>query len=284
MLGHLWWNKAIKRSLWFPRAICKVKQALESAWMVIEAWLPKPHDCHQDAQDQDDDRQQIDVVRQPRFLYGHGICKEGRDEFLWRHGGAHRVGLLLSLLDFLLFDPLSFNLALLLLAPLFLGSLRLDILLLTIEAERPPLGNGKAAGSAFLHAEHGLGNRSGHRLWRQTYPWFAQKCCRLRGSHWWLGAKDWRLSEHRWGLGENDRVSNNRGLGDFRSTGNVDRNCGNLLRTACSGRFDRLLGFPGRWRGYEVLPLLRQIEGRQGEAGHAFKRDQIALFKSRGAI
>jgi hypothetical protein len=45
-------------------------------------------------------------------------------------------------------------------APL-LSDLASLLLLLTIEAERPPLGNGKSAGSAFLHAKHGLGNCSG---------------------------------------------------------------------------------------------------------------------------
>src|SRR5216684_8816340 len=86
---------------------CKCMDGYRS-W-VVEAWLSKNHDGDQDAQDQDDDRQQIDMVRQPRFLWGHCVCKEGRHEFIRRHryrsgrGGAHRVGccvlLLLALLD-----------------------------------------------------------------------------------------------------------------------------------------------------------------------------------------
>src|SRR6202030_4670842 len=88
-------EQAIKRRVWLRPAICQVKQALASARVVIEAWLSKDHNGDQDAQDQDNDRQQIDLVRQPRFSWGYGVCQEGRHEFLRRHrcgsgrGGAH---------------------------------------------------------------------------------------------------------------------------------------------------------------------------------------------------
>jgi len=89
-LGTCVLEQAIKRRLWLRPAICQVKQPLASAWVVIEARLSKHHDGDQDAQDEDNDRQQIDVVRQPRFLHGHSVCQEGRHEFIRRRrrGGA----------------------------------------------------------------------------------------------------------------------------------------------------------------------------------------------------
>src|SRR5205807_1753101 len=95
ILGTCVLEQAIKRRVWLRPAICQVKQVLASEWLVIEARLSKYHDGNQDAQDQDNDRQQIDVVRQPGFLWGHCVCQEGRHEFLLRHrygsgrGGAH---------------------------------------------------------------------------------------------------------------------------------------------------------------------------------------------------
>jgi hypothetical protein len=86
-------EQAIKRRVWLRPAICQVKQALTSARVVIEAWLSKDHNGDQDAQDQDNDRQQIDVVRQPRFSWGYGVCQEGRHEFLRRRRyGSGRGG------------------------------------------------------------------------------------------------------------------------------------------------------------------------------------------------
>src|ERR1700688_884122 len=70
------WNKRLSAEYGFDRQFCQVKQALAalaSARVVIEARLSKDPDGDQDAQDQDNDRQQIDVVRQPRFSWGYGV-------------------------------------------------------------------------------------------------------------------------------------------------------------------------------------------------------------------
>src|SRR6202158_3721317 len=85
ILGTCVLEQAIKRRVWLRPAICQVKQALASAWVVIEAGLPKHHDGDQNAQDQDNHCQQIDMVRQPRFWWGHCVCQEGRHEFIRRH-------------------------------------------------------------------------------------------------------------------------------------------------------------------------------------------------------
>src|SRR5260370_10424661 len=178
--------------LWFQGDTFNVVQH-ENRHLGVQMWLSKHHHRDQDAQNQDEDRQQIDVVRQPRFLCWRWVCQEGRHEFLGRRGRGSaqfvgRCGLLLLdlldllllgllLLDLLLFDQLLPGLTLRLL--LFV-ILLLRVLLLTIEAESSPLGNGESAGSAFLHPEHGLWDCSGRRLqaygrgggfWRRNYGW-----------------------------------------------------------------------------------------------------------------
>src|SRR5260370_8841002 len=269
-------------------------------------WLSKPHDLDQDVQNQDEDRQQIDVVRQPRFLCWRWVCQEGRHEFLGRRGrgSAQFVGrcglLLLDLLDLLLLRLLLVDLLLfdqllpgLTLRLLLFEILLFRILLLTIEAESSPLGNGESAGSAFLHPEHGLWDCSGRRLqaygrgggfWRRNYGWLGGKDCGL--SELWFG-KLWFGKLWLGGLWLSGLWFKAGVRGDVQ--GNVEGNRRSLWRAACPGRFDRLFRLSlgrrlgcrcGRERGRRSLALLGQIQGSQREAGHALERDQIALFKS----
>src|ERR1019366_7642554 len=125
MLGTYVLEQGIKRRVGFHRQFVK-----ENRHPRVQRWLSKHHDRDQDAQDQDDDRQQIDVVRQPRFSRGHCVSKEGRHEFLLHRSRRGRRCVLpwLAVRD----------LALLLLPRLLRG-----ILLFAIEAERSPLGNGE---------------------------------------------------------------------------------------------------------------------------------------------
>src|SRR5208282_4855509 len=80
MLGHLF-EQGISAEYGSTGHLSR-KTAIGSSRVVIEAWLPKDDDCDQDAQYQDDDRQQIDVVPQPRFLWGRRVCEKVRHEFL----------------------------------------------------------------------------------------------------------------------------------------------------------------------------------------------------------
>jgi hypothetical protein len=74
----------IKRRLWLPAAVCQGKRHSQ-----VPEWLSKYHDGHQHPQDHDDNRQQINVVRQPGFLRGHDVGQEGR-HWLFGHCFVHR--------------------------------------------------------------------------------------------------------------------------------------------------------------------------------------------------
>src|ERR1035437_2850405 len=151
-LGTCVLEQGIKRRVWVSPALCQGKQAPR-----VQRWSSKHHDGDQDPQDQDDERQQIDGVPQPRFSRGHCVSKEGRHEFLLHRSRRGRRCVLrwLAVRD----------LALLLLPRLLRG-----ILLFAIEAERSPLGNGESAGSTFFHPEHSLRDGSWNWNWERR-PW-----------------------------------------------------------------------------------------------------------------